>query len=128
MARNDAESESEGSDQLRSALMEFTTKFYKTNPTAQFDTRSIMSGLTDGFKKMKETTKATASAMAASPHTSANMLATSAPNAADIVAISKHVATATLANCDDVIKGYAADDHFHALLLSVKTSENNDAP
>ena len=46
MARNDAESESEGSDPLRSDLMEFTSNFYKNNPSAQIDTEIIMSGLT----------------------------------------------------------------------------------
>ena len=62
MARNDAESESEGSDPLRSALMEFTSQFYKNNPSAQIDTESIMSGLTDGFERMRGTAKAAADA------------------------------------------------------------------
>ena len=60
MARNDAESESEGSDQLRSALMEFTSNFYKNNPSAQIDTKRIMSGRTDGFERMRGTAKAAA--------------------------------------------------------------------
>ena len=63
MARHDAESESsEGSDPLRSALMEFTSNFYKNNPSAQLDTESIMSGLTDGFERMRGTAKAAAAA------------------------------------------------------------------
>ena len=60
MACNDAESESKGSNQLPSTLMEFTSNDYKNNLSAQYDTRSIMSGLTNGFKRMRESVNATA--------------------------------------------------------------------
>ena len=85
MARHDAESESEGSDPLRSALMEFTSNFYKTNPSAQINTDRIMSGLTDGFERMRGTAKAAANAKAAAaariPHRFADVLATTNPEA-----------------------------------------------
>ena len=126
MAHNDADSEYEGSDRIRSALMDFTTNFFKNKLSAQFDTGSVMSGLTDGFEKMRETAKATAAAKTAIPRTFADMLATSVPNTADIAAFYKHIATANLSNCDDILEGYAADEHPHALLLAIKPSVNSD--
>ena len=132
MARNKAESESEGSDPLRSALWEFTSNFYKNNPSAQIDTGSIMSGLTDGFERMRGTAKAAVAAKAAaaarSPHRFADVLVATAPDASDIAAIYTHLATATTANCDDIAEGYADDDYPHAYLLAVKPSANIDTP
>ena len=130
MARNDAESESEGSDPLRSALMEFTSQFYKNNPSAQIDTESIMSGLTDGFERMRGTAKAAAdakiAASAKNPRRFADVLTTTPPDASDIAAIYTHLATATTATCDDIAEGYADDDYPHAYLLAVKPSANSD--
>ena len=121
MARHDAESESEDSDQLRSALMEFTSNFYKNNPSAQLDTESIMSGLTDGFERMRGTAKAAADtkAAAATPTSPrfADVLAATAPDAADIATIYAHLATATTANCEDLLEGYTDESHPHALLM-----------
>ena len=132
MARHDAESESEGSDPLRSALMEFTSNFYKNNPSAQLDTESIMSGLTDGFERMRGTAKAAADAKAAAaaptPPRFADVLAATAPDAAEIATIYAHLATATTSTCDDIAEGYADDDRPHAFLLAVKPSANSDTP
>ena len=85
MARNDAESKSEGSDHLLSALMEFTSIFYKNNPSAQYNAGSIMSGLTDGFEKMRADTTAVAKSATASVCTFANILASSPPTRPTLV-------------------------------------------
>ena len=91
-----------------------------------------MSGLTDGFERMRGTAKAAAdakiAASAKNPRRFADVLTATPPDASDIAAIYTHLATATTANCDDIAEGYANDDYPHAYLLAVKPSANSDTP